>query len=536
MGILHWVDVVASELMNARPGVEQVVASGTSISGAIHIGNAGDVIMAEGVCRAVRKMGGKAKLVWISDDMDPFRKVPLGFPEDFAKYLGFPVSSLPCPKNAHCESFVKHCVDEFMHSLDQIGVHPEVYSGTTMYKSGMYEPEAKIAMDRAADVRKILKEISGTEKKPDWLPFDPVCGRCGRIATTHSYEYANGKVRYKCIGGVAGKQRIEGCGNEAESDLRSGKLAWRVEWAARWKILGVTCEPFGKEHAAAGGSYDTSKVICEQLFGYKPPYPVIYEHILVGGAKMSKSLGNIISVDDMLRVAPPEIMRFFFFRTKATKHKDFDISSDLLKLIDDYEHIERLYYGVDKPSPQEDLEDLKRSYELSQIVEGKVPERFFQVTYKHLITVDQISQSYEGRIAILRRGGHIPEKMTMWEEERLKKKMQCVDNWLATLAQEQDKFAVQQKLPSGVVETLSYAQKRTVENIAEKLAGAPWDAETIHNIIHDTATSTGLGAKDAFVALYRLVLGKDRGPKLGYFFSMLDKNFVIGRLNEVKGK
>ena len=31
-------------------------------------------------------------------------------------------------------------------------------------------------------------------------------------------------------------------------DIKSGagKLTWRVEWAARWKIFGVTCEPFGK--------------------------------------------------------------------------------------------------------------------------------------------------------------------------------------------------------------------------------------------------------------------------------------------------
>ncbi|MEM2900784.1 MAG: lysine--tRNA ligase [Thermoplasmata archaeon] len=531
---MHWVDTVAQALVKERPGVEHVVASGTSISGAIHIGNAGDVIMAEGVCRAVRRLGGKARLIWISDDMDPFRKVPMGFPPEFHKYLGFPVSSLPCPKKEHCESFVKHCVDEFMRSLAEIGVRPEIYSGTKMYKEGMYENEAKKALDNADKVRKILKEISGTEKKEDWLPFDPVCSRCGRIATTHSYKYENGKVHYKCIGGVAGKQKIEGCGNVGESDLRSGKLAWRVEWAARWKILGVTCEPFGKEHAAAGGSYDTSKVICEDIFGYKPPHPVIYEHILVGGAKMSKSLGNIITVDDILRVAPPEIMRFFFFRTKATKHKDFDITKDLVKLIEDYEHVERLYYGVDKPSPQEDLEELKRSYELSQIEENRIPERYFQVPFRHMSVVAQITKVYDDRVKILKRTGHVPEHMTPWEEDRLKRKFQAVDNWLAIYATEQDKFSIKEKLEKSIIDSLTDAQKRTVLEIADKLKESNWEAEEIHNIIHNVGTATGLGPKDTFTALYKLLLGKDKGPKLGYFLSILDNKFIIDRLYEVK--
>ena len=49
-------------------------------------------------------------------------------------------------------------------------------------------------------------------------------------------------------------------------DIKSGngKLTWRVEWAARWKIFNVTCEPFGKDHAASGGSYDVSSIISKE--------------------------------------------------------------------------------------------------------------------------------------------------------------------------------------------------------------------------------------------------------------------------------
>ena len=47
----------------------------------------------------------------------------------------------------------------------------------------------------------------------------------------------------------------DSAGIEGKSDIRKahGKMPWRVDWAARWAIHGITCEPAGKDHGAAGG-------------------------------------------------------------------------------------------------------------------------------------------------------------------------------------------------------------------------------------------------------------------------------------------
>jgi lysyl-tRNA synthetase class 1 len=37
----------------------------------------------------------------------------------------------------------------------------------------------------------------------------------------------------------------------------------------------------------------------------------------------------------------------------------------------------------------------------------------------------------------------------------------------------------------------------------------------------------------AFPAVYYTFLGKEKGPKAGYLFSYLDKDFVLNRLSEV---
>ena len=523
---MHWVDSIAGELLKRGP--RHVVASGTSISGQIHIGNAGDVIMADGVCRSIRERGGESRLLWIADDSDPLRKIPKQLPPHFDRLLGVPCYNLPCPEG-HPHSFTTHFIQPFMDALERVGVRPEVKSGLEMYRNGEYEPLVKVALEKGAEIRDILKRISGADKAPDWLPFDPICEKCGKIATTHAYKWENGKVHYKCVGGVAGKSRIDGCGHEGWSDLRHGKLTWRAEWAARWKILGVTCEPFGKEHAASGGSYDTSKVIVSEVFGYPAPLPVIYEHILVGGKKMSKSLGNIVTLDDFLEVAPPELMRFFFFRTKATKHKDFDISKNILHLVEDYEHVERVYYGKDKPSAQEDESELRRAYELSQV--ERPANEFFQVPYTHLVTIVQMAPSYEGARWILRRNEQLGGIDEEWER-RLKIKVDCVRAWVREYAPDEYLFSIQEFLP-GI--PLDEREKALLGQLEKSLAEMDWTAEKLHSTIHETGKALGLEAAQTFGALYKVILGKQRGPRMGYFLQSMDRAWVLRRLKEGSG-
>ena len=48
-----------------------------------------------------------------------------------------------------------------------------------------------------------------------------------------------------------------------------GKLPWRLDWPAKWKILNVTFEAFGKDHATKGGSYDTVSNFLKKYYNTK---------------------------------------------------------------------------------------------------------------------------------------------------------------------------------------------------------------------------------------------------------------------------
>ena len=97
-------------------------------------------------------------------------------------------------------------------------------------------------------------------------------------------------------------------------------------------------EPFGKDHATRGGSYDTGKRISEEVFEYSPPYPVTYEWIsLKGMGDMSSSKGNVISIHEMLKIMPAEVLRYFILRSNTSKKLTFDPGLPLLNLIDEFD-------------------------------------------------------------------------------------------------------------------------------------------------------------------------------------------------------
>ena len=88
------------------------------------------------------------------------------------------------------------------------------------------------------------------------------------------------------------------------------KLQWKVDWAMRWISLDVDYEMCGKDLTE---SVDLASKICKVL-NKRSPQNLIYEMFLdEKGEKISKSVGNGISVDDWLRYASPQSLSLYMF-------------------------------------------------------------------------------------------------------------------------------------------------------------------------------------------------------------------------------
>jgi lysyl-tRNA synthetase class 1 len=366
-----------------------------------------------------------------------------------------------------------------------------------MYKEGLYTNATKIALEQHNLIAEIIESVSKRKLPAGWSPYNPLCERCRRISAAQIIEHVPEQtaVRYRCD-----------CGAEGAADYSrgQGKLAWRVDWPARWKILGVTIEPFGKDHAVAGGSYDTGQRISREVYGYTPPVPVPYGHIhLKGRGKMSSSKGVTISIQEMLESAPADVLRYMIIKTKPEKLIDFDPGLGLLTLVDEFDRGEG------------------RAFELSRI-----SEQGCNVPFRHMVTAVQIAHNCDELVEVLRRSGHETTDMTA-----LRRRAQNVRNWLDRFAPPFVKFEVQRTLPVQV-KTLTAGQKKALEKLAKALETDSWDPEWLHNEVYNISEQVEIHSKEAFKAIYISLLAKTSGPRAGWFLATLDPEFVIARFRE----
>jgi lysyl-tRNA synthetase class 1 len=495
---IHWADVCAE---NVRQDIAHRVATGITPSGPIHIGNMREVVTGDLVYKAMVDRGLTAELIYIADDFDPLRKVYPFLPERYAEYIGMPLCDIPCPCG-ECRNYAEHFLAPFLNALDQMDVKPTVIRQSEQYRSGAYTSEIRRVIEHRNEIREILERVSGRTLPEDWSPFYPICGGCGRIINVPilNHDPERHLVTYRCD-----------CGHEGVADYSKGegKLVWRVDWPMRWSSLGVTVEPFGKDHAAAGGSYDTGKEIVSTVFNGEAPFPVMYEWIsLKGKGAMASSTGVAITIDSMLEIVPPDVLRYLIARTRPEKAITFDPGMGLISLIDEYD---RVVQAGDS-----------REFEFCNIssVHTGIPVR-------HMVTVVQIAGNDEAILEILKRSGY-----DALNRDAILQQARRVKVWLDKYAPEMVKFEVQDKLPAEA-DSINEEERAGLSALLSSITTIDeWNAGNLHNAVYSAGEDSGVNPKSIFRALYLVFLGKERGPRLGWFLEALNPEFVTRRLIE----
>jgi lysyl-tRNA synthetase class 1 len=501
----HWADRIAEDVL--ATGLPPVISTGISPSGEVHIGNMREVLTGDAVFRAVKDRGAAARFNYVADNFDPLRRVyPFLDGATYASQVGRPISEIPCPCGEHA-SYAEHFLQPFLRALEQLRVEVEVERADAMYKSGRMTPYVVRALEQRDTIARILNELTGKQVSADWSPFNPLCPDCGRMtdAKVVSFSAAGQSVDYEC-----------GCGSRGTVPMAGGgKLVWRIDWPARWKMLGVTVEPFGKDHATRGGSYDTGARIVREVFDGEPPFPIPYEWIrLKGRGDMSSSKGNVLSIERVLEVAPPEALRYLVIRERPQRTINFDPGLPLLQLVDEVD--DRTAKGRDQ-----------RALELSRA--GSF--RAVGVPFKHLVVVAQAARFDEGRtLGILRKTGYAGAS-----REAVAGRMAYARRWLDSFAPEDLRFEVQPALPREAAD-LSADQRRFLGALAGRLHEG-MDGQAIHELIWELAGEFGeTKPAELFRAIYLALLGKPRGPRAGSFLTVLGAEFAARRFREASGE
>lgn len=512
----YWLDQTAAQIIAERGSSENImVSSGHSPSGEYHFGTVREVMTASMVAWAINEQGHKATHMDFVDDFDAFRKVPAGTPADYEKYIGVPLYLVPDPQGDCHATWADHWYDGFLTKLKLAGVEPKVLRAHQIYLSGAFTPYIEAALSNVDKIRAIIKEHGGGRELPrDWVPVQLLSDN-------------NNLREWKFTGWNKDRQVVlyeDTEGNAGELDYTKGriKLDWRLDWPARWHMYEVCVEPFGRDHATKGGSYDTGKELVKQIYDGVAPYPVPYEFINPAGdtKKFSKSSGDVVTLGDVLDVMPAEILRYFLIRSKPSKTLVYDSGVGLYTLIDEYSKVEEaVANGQDH--------EFAHAYAAANSLGGE--RTIARIPFNHLVSVYQTAQGDEDQIlTLLARTGY--ENVVADQKDVLLREIPYVKNWLAKYAPDSVKFEVQKELPGA---ELSDSQKSFVAMLADSLEKAgELDGPEMHQVIYAAKEDADIKPGEAFQALYRLILGKDSGPKAGYFLSSLDRDWLIKRLRQ----
>ncbi len=499
----HWADRAAEDVME-RGVPKPVVCTGISPSGQFHIGHLREILTGDALTRALRDKGVPARLVFVVDNLDPLRKVyPFLDSSVYEPRIGHSLCELPAP-DGH-GTYDDYFLQPFLGALKLLRVDVEIVPANELYASGKMDDVIFTALEGSATLARLLQEVTGAEEKPGWSPWNPRCVNCRRLDKSQvlSWDRAAGCITSHC----------SACGTDTTQPARTGgKLTWRVDWPARWKALSVNAEPFGKDHASRGGSYDTGVAFCRHLFACEPPYPLVYEWIaLKGQGDMSSSKGNVLSAADLLTMVPPEVVRYLVMKTRPGRGINFDPGLPLLKMVDE----------VDDASAAE-RDD--RALALSRAA-GFKP---VGVPFKHLVLVAQIAQFNVPRtLAILTQNGY--ESL---DPEAVAQRVQMARVWIERFAPDEQRVEVSREIPDAA-RALSAEHKQFLGTFAAAIRDLT-DGDAIHNAVFACAqTDDGIGSKRAFEAIYKALLGRERGPRAGAFIAFLGPGWVADRFDAV---
>ena len=279
----------------------------------------------------------------------------------------------------------------------------------------------------------------------------------------------------------------------------------------RWKVLDVDYEMNGKDLIE---SFQLSSKI-NRVIGGEPPVNLTYELFLdENGEKISKSIGNGISVDEWLSFAPQESLELFMFQSpRKAKRLYFDSipksTDELIKLNNNFLN-------------QNEEEKRKNPIWFVNIKKKEaIPEN---LTFSMILNLASVCNAENSKILWGFIDNYYPS---------LNKEKSIFLNDLLNLGVSYYKKFI---LPNKKHRKASEQEKRgflLIIDVLENLKGNE-TSEEIQSRIYEIGKKLKFeNLRDWFKAFYEVVLGQTQGPRIGSFIKFYGIDATLKLLKKV---
>jgi lysyl-tRNA synthetase class 1 len=540
------------------------VASGLSPSGPIHLGNLREVMTPHLVADELRRRGHTVRHLLSWDDYDRYRKVPVGVPgvdDSWAEHIGKPLTSVPAPQGSPHPNWAEHFKAAMADSLAELGVEYDGISQTAQYTSGAYRAQVLHAVRHRAEIDAILDQYrtkkpakgaakgpKGSQKAVDeaelaaaegsgaaaeedssggsvgYFPYKPYCGRCEKdLTTVTAYDDDSTELSYACTAcGFTETVRL------AEFDR--GKLVWKVDWPMRWAYEGVIFEPSGVDHSSPGSSYQVGGQIVTAVFGGEQPIGPMYAFVGISGmAKMSSSKGGVPTPADALKIMEPQLLRWLYARRRPNQSFKIAFDQEIQRLYDEWDRlaakVAQSTAGAAEGDPKPVLPADAAAYARAVgTAAGELPGTPRPLPYRTLASVADITAGDADQA--LRILGDFDPEQPLTSLDEVRPRFDKAEAWINTQVPVEQRTVVRDEPDTDLLASLGDADREALRLLLEGLDDH-WSLDGLTALVYgvpkrlagleaDAKPTPELKAaqRSFFALLYRLLVGRDTGPRL----------------------
>ncbi|WP_245658332.1 lysine--tRNA ligase [Microtetraspora malaysiensis] len=543
--VSRFADEVIAEAERRAPGKTIVCASGLSPSGPIHLGNLREVMTPHLVADEIRRRGYECVHVLSWDDYDRFRKVPAGIDPAWAEHIGKPLTSVPAPPGSPYASWAEHFKAPMIAALAEMGIEFHGISQTERYTSGAYREQILFAMRERERIDAILAQYrtkdkgasqaprqtpvdeaeaaavegSGAATEDDgsaaagYFPYKPYCSACERdLTTVTSYDDETTELAYTCVCGFSEVVRL--------SEHNRGKLVWKVDWPMRWQYEGVVFEPSGVDHSSPGSSFIVGGQIIRDVFGGDQPIGPMYAFVGISGmAKMSSSKGGVPTPADALEIMEAPLLRWLYARRKPNQSFKIAFDQEIQRLYDEWDALARkVADGTALPA------DLAAHARAIGTAAGPLPTTPRPVPYRTLASVVDVAAGDPEQTLRILRDLDPADPIESLDETR--PRLDRATHWVTTQVPVEQRTRVRDEPDAELLASLGDAERESLRLLLEGI-DEHWSLEALTTLVYSVPKlRAGLPAdakptpelkvaqREFFALLYRLLVGRDTGPRL----------------------
>ena len=479
--------------------------TGYGPSGLPHIGTFGEVARTTMMINALNHIQKiDHELITFSDDMDGLRKVPENISNDevLKKNLGKPLSDIPDPFGKY-QSFGEHNNEMLKNFLNKFNFDYTFKSSTINYKKGVFNNSLIRVLVKYEDIMNIILPTLRDERKKTYCPFLPICPDTGKVL----------EIPLLSMDKKKGIIIFDNNNKRLETSILDGncKLQWKVDWAMRWFTFDVDFEMYGKDLIE---SAILSSKICRSL-GKTPPNGFAYELFLdEKGEKISKSIGNGISIEQWLRYASPESLSLYMYPNPKRAKKLY--SEVVPKTVDEYLSLNQKY--------PDQTEKEKLNNAVWHVHKGNPPSEKIVMPFSMLLNLVGSSNA-DNKEILWKFINKFHKEIKPKDHPILDNLTEYAINYFRDKVEPNKKF----KSPNG-------KEKETLKNLIIKLESVEQNLkpEDIQTIVYSVGKENGYekNLRDWFKLIYQVLFGEEDGPRMGFFISFFGVKETINLIND----